>query len=65
MYALDFEYGDFSTGLDDDKAKLSDFGFIICQFDATGGANIASAGSTITFTQLPELRLDEAVWPLL
>lgn len=53
MYALDFEYGDFSTGLDNDKAKLSDFGFIICQFDATGGANIASAGSTITFNKTP------------
>lgn len=53
MYALDFEYGDFSTGSTNDKAKLSDFGFIVCQFDATGGANVVNAGSTITFNKTP------------
>lgn len=40
MYALDFEY---------DGLCLSDFGFIICDFNASSGANIVSAGSKITF----------------
>lgn len=40
MYALDFEY---------DGLRLSDFGFIICDFNASSGANIVSAGSKITF----------------
>lgn len=40
MYALDFEY---------DGRCLSDYGFIICDFDGSSGANIVSAGSTITF----------------
>lgn len=42
MYALDFIYED---------VQLSNFGFIICQFDESNGTNILSAGSTITFNQ--------------
>lgn len=40
MYALDFEY---------DGQHLSDYGFIICDFDSSSGAMIATAGSKITF----------------
>ncbi len=40
MYALDFEY---------DGRCLSDFGFIICDFNSPSGANIMTAGSKITF----------------
>lgn len=41
MYALDFEY---------DGKFLSDFGFIICEFDKSmGGFDAASAGSNLTF----------------
>lgn len=40
MYALDFEY---------DGQRLSDFGFIICDFNDTKGFDIVSAGSQITF----------------
>ena len=40
MYALDFEY---------DDQYLSDYGFIICDFNSSSGANIVSAGSKITF----------------
>lgn len=40
MYALDFEY---------DGRYLSDYGFIICDFQASSGTNISSAGSKITF----------------
>lgn len=40
MYALDFEY---------DGLCLSDFNFIICDFNASSGANIVNAGSKITF----------------
>lgn len=43
MYALDFEY---------DGKYLSDFGFIICDFNAPSGANISSAGSVITFDKV-------------
>ena len=39
MYALDFEY---------DGQCLSDYGFIICDFNSTSGANVISAGSKIT-----------------
>lgn len=40
MYALDFEYaGQF----------LSDYGFIICDFNNPSGADVVSAGSKITF----------------
>ena len=40
MYALDFEY---------DGRKLSDMGFIICDFNSPSGADTISAGSTIAF----------------
>lgn len=40
MYALDFEY---------DGQYLSDYGFIICDFNSSSGADIVSAGSMITF----------------
>lgn len=40
MYALDFEY---------DGQYLSDYGFIICDFNSSSGADIVSAGSIITF----------------
>lgn len=40
MYALDFEY---------DNRYLSDYGFIICDFNSSSGANIVDAGSKITF----------------
>lgn len=43
MYAIDFEY---------DGQYLSDYGFIICHFDAASGANIADAGSRITFNKV-------------
>lgn len=40
MYALDFEY---------DGHYLSDYGFIICDFDGSTGVQTASAGSNLTF----------------
>jgi hypothetical protein len=40
MYATDFEY---------DGRYLSDYGFIICNFNAPSDADIVSAGSTLTF----------------
>lgn len=40
MYALDFEY---------DGQYLSDYGFIICDFDSSSGAATADAGSKISF----------------
>lgn len=41
MYALDFEY---------DGKRLSDFGFIICEFDKSGsGFEMISAGSNLSF----------------
>lgn len=43
MYAIDFEY---------DGQYLSDYGFIICHFDASRGANVADAGSRITFNKI-------------
>lgn len=43
MYAIDFEY---------DGQYLSNFGFIICDFDSTSGADIISAGSKITFNKV-------------
>lgn len=42
MYALDFEY---------DGHYLSDFNCIICDFDFSGGAVVATAGSTVTFNR--------------
>lgn len=44
MYALDFEY---------DGQYLSDYGFIICNFDSSSGANSCDAGSKITFNLVP------------
>ena len=46
MYAIDFEY---------DGQYLSDYGFIICHFDYSDGANVASAGSKITFEKVSRL----------
>lgn len=43
MYALDFEY---------DGRRLSDYGFLICDFDHSDGTNVASVGSTITFNKV-------------
>ena len=43
MYAVDFEY---------DGQYLSDYGFIICDFDGSTGAVTASAGSNITFNRV-------------
>lgn len=47
MNALDFEY---------DGQYLSDYGFIVCDFDDKSGANVVSAGSQITFDTVPVLR---------
>lgn len=44
MYAYDFEY---------DGKQLSDFGFMICHFDSSGGVTSADAGSEISFTTAP------------
>ena len=43
MYALDFEY---------DGQYLSDYGFIICSFSGSSGADTVSAGSTVTFNKV-------------
>lgn len=43
MYALDFEY---------DNHLLSDFGFIICDFDYSSGAVSVNTGSQITFSKV-------------
>lgn len=43
MRAIDFEY---------DNQYLSDYGFIICDFNFGGGANEIDAGSTITFNKI-------------
>ena len=40
MYALDFQY---------DNRYLSDYGFMVCDFNGQDGANFVSAGSQITF----------------
>ena len=42
MYAVDFEY---------DGQYLSDYGFIICDFNSTTGADVIDAGSKITFNK--------------
>ena len=47
MYALDFEY---------DNQYLSDFGFIVCDFNESSGANIVSAGSRIVFNTVSRHR---------
>lgn len=44
MYALNFEY---------DNKFLSDYGFIICDFDSSSGATTVSTGSKITFNTVP------------
>lgn len=43
MRAIDFEY---------DNRYLSDYGFIICDFNFGSGANEIDAGSTITFNKI-------------
>lgn len=40
MYALDFEF---------DGQYLSDYGFVICDFNGVSGTDVVSAGSKITF----------------
>ena len=40
MYSYDFEY---------DGKLLSDYGFIVCHFDDSGGLDVADGGSEITF----------------
>lgn len=47
MYALDFEY---------DSQYLSSFGFIICDFNFSEGANEVTAGSIITFNKVPRIQ---------
>ena len=47
MYAIDFEY---------DGQYLSDYGFIICDFDSASGANVVDAGSKITFNKVSRNR---------
>lgn len=47
MYALDFEY---------DGQYLSDFGFIICDFNGADGAQTATPGSKITFNTVSRYR---------
>ena len=44
MYALDFEY---------DNLYLSSFGFIVCNFNFSDGADEVTTGSTITFNKVP------------
>lgn len=43
MYALDFQY---------DDRYLSDYGFMICDFNGQNGANYVNAGSQITFEKV-------------
>lgn len=43
MYALDFQY---------DGIYLSEYGFIICDFNGSNGASAVSAGSDLTFTKI-------------
>lgn len=43
MHSIDFEY---------DNQYLSDYGFIICDFNFSDGANEVDAGSTITFNKV-------------
>ena len=47
MYAYDFEY---------DGRYLSSFGFIICEFDGSGGINISPTGYNITFNKISRSR---------
>lgn len=43
MYAIDFKY---------DNRYLSSYGFMICHFDASNGANVSDAGAKITFKKV-------------
>lgn len=43
MYAVDFEY---------DGQYLSDYGFIVCDFDSKNGTLVTSAGSKISFNRV-------------
>lgn len=43
LYAIDFEY---------DGQYLSDYGFIICNFESSSGTVVANAGSTISFNKV-------------
>ena len=45
MNAIDFEY---------DGQYLSDYGFIICDFDGASGVDTISAGSTLTFNKVSQ-----------
>lgn len=47
MYAYDFEY---------DGRYLSEFGFLICEFDGSGGVNISPTGYNITFDKISRSR---------
>lgn len=47
MYAIDFEY---------DGRYLSDYGFIICDFNASSDANIVSSGSKLKFNTVAHNR---------
>lgn len=47
MYAIDFEY---------DGHYLSNYGFIICDFDSASGADVVDAGSKITFNKVSRNR---------
>lgn len=44
MYALDFEY---------DKRTLSDYGFIVCDFNSPSGADVVDVGCDVTFNTVP------------
>ena len=47
MYASDFEY---------DGHYLSDFGFVVCDFDGASSYDVISAGSKITFNKVSRNR---------
>ena len=47
MYAIDFEY---------DGRCLSDYGFMVCDFDYSSGIDVVDAGSQITFDKVPRNR---------
>ena len=47
MYATDFEY---------DGRYLSDYGFIVCDFDSSDGANAVDSGSKLTFNTISQYK---------
>lgn len=47
MKALDFEY---------DGLNLSDWGYVVCEFDGDGGLEVLSNGSQLTFNTVPMFR---------